>query len=399
MGQRPAKRTKYDNSGIMKYIYRRGDEPKDGTGSAAPQRRKLSDAPKFGGPMYLSKTEKCSSQVLRYRYNNLGAFGAARTVAINGATAAINLQNVYGNYPFMNYNNSYQAGTRAPFFIFGLTRAPQSNGGVSNNSQAYATFPLINPTAGGVQFVPAGVNTGFGDETLYGRASNGTNASDYARYDIGNTDFDQVSVGSSAILVHSDITLQLYGQKLAATDYRIMICQFEDTCIPVEDTDVGSSTSGKTDVYLNTKDNGYFWLDWMKTVMFNPAHRSARGSDVGMKIMFERTIRIEPTQNTDNDGSPQVVTYRLQPWFNRLLNYRWTNPNTAAGEAYVNTNTFNSRQAELQCNVEPKARIYLVVTATNYNVESTQPPGPIANGGDKNPAMDFDIINTFRTAG
>lgn len=381
-------------------------QPGVNTGSSSAQRTRLFDKPKFSNGYASSKLDKLNSQFQRWRYNNLGRFSATKTVAFAGNAGAINLQNVYGNYPFMNQNPAHTIqGLRPPMFIYSLTRAPQTTTGLDFNQRAYACYPVINDLNGDVRFVVAGnpyavpPESGLTEPSLQGVAANATVSSNVQIADTGIYAATPVSTGSNALLHSADITLQLYGQKNKATRYRVMICQFDEDNSPIQDTVVGSATPDLAVGYPTTSDAGMFWVNWIKKLCFNPAHKGVNAKTVGMRVMFERYIYIDPVQNTDNDGSPQVCTYRLQPFFGRLLNYRWSNPSgDPITEAWTNAAGMNSRYAELQCDVEPKARIYLVVTADNYTQTTQTSPGPITTGSDTIPSMEFDINTTWRVS-
>lgn len=390
------KKARVDYSSAMEIIG--GPQPGVNTGSSSAQRTRLSDYPKFANGYPPSKFDKLNSIFQKWRYSNIGKFGTAKNVSFVDGAGTATCSAIYGNHPLMNQNPSYGSGARVPMFIYSLTRAPQTTTGEAPNYNAYAAYPVIGDTQE-VRFVVPGDNTGQNCSTLNGFNNSGTQSGFVQAYDHGVFANTTVATGSTAMLHNADITLQLYGQKNKATRYRVMLCQFDEENQPLQTTTV-SGTPDLAVGYPRTSDAGMFWIDWAKKLTFNPAHKGVRARNTGMRVMFERYIYIDPVQNTDNDGSPQVVTYRLCPFFGRLLNYRWTNPSaTAITESFLNASGFNARAAEVQCDVEPKARIYLVVTADNYVETTVAAAGTIPTASDSIPSMEFDIITTWRVSG
>lgn len=392
-------RTEY--RGAMELIG--GSRQREQTGASSAQRTRKSDLVKLGNGYPISKLDNLNSVFQKWRYNNLGRFCTAKTSAFNGNAGLINIENLFGKYAFMNQNPfTGSAALRPPIFIHSLTRAPQTTTGASLNSRGYTCIPVISDATNDVRFVVAGAGpteSAQSDPTLLAFANNGAATSVLEPVDTGIGSNSGLSTGTHALLHSADITLQLYGQKNKATRFRVMLCQFDEDNSPIQDTLVGSTSPELAVGYPTKSDAGMFWVDWIKKLCFNPSHKGVRGLTCGMKVMFERYIYIDPVQNTDNDGSPQVCTYRLQPVFTRLLNYRWSNPSDVTiNELWAQTAGTNPRSNDLQCDVEPKARIYLVVTADNYVQTTATSPGPIANGSDTIPSMEFDIVTTWRVA-
>lgn len=400
-----AKRLDFDSPGTMERPskWRRlgafqvigGSEP---TGNNEPQRRAEYVNLTFGRPPVRSKLDKLAVDRLRYIYTTFGkgagvvgtcAFGKERSYTLPGPAGNVNLT-TRASVPFLNWNN-YTTGlhTKAPIFIYSLTGAPQSSGSASS-ALAFTGTAVVN-NGGDVSFSAPG--TGQNDPTVHGITQSGAVTNEWSYYDVGQTGADNLAVGPRAMLENTEIVLHLWGCSTQPTTFKVMLCQFEEDCVPLYDVSTGATSAASGTTYSANSNAALWWKNWVKKLTYNPDHKGTKSDDVGMKVLYQRYINIEPTQTTDNDLAPQHHRLRLNVDWYRSCRFDWSNVGQTATEDYVNAPGFTRQAGNVSADVEPKARVYLVVTATNYDLQTTTTAGTISN--TTVPCMDFSILSRW----
>lgn len=182
----------------------------------------------------------------------------------------------------------------------------------------------------------------------------------------------------SSIMKWIQIELELNGQTQNPTKWTIELCKFNEDVIPM-------LTVGST---ITDGNYGEFWDNEMKQYTYSPLAQLVPGYKKKMKTVIRRwNVDLDPTASFENDARPHVKTFRIFLRTNRKCTYDWSYDN-AAPQAGTTTAfedaDYKQEDQENRCSVSPKARMYLVVRASNYVYLTDPAAQTTANTPDMN---------------
>jgi len=262
-----------------------------------------------------------------------------------------------GNGNYWMQNRVVTAGTRnLPWYMMDLTAINNWDNGTVRPS--YPMLQMRQTVANGnIFFASIGglSNTGLGPTNSYivekGPQVDGAETASFGK----------------SMLTHASIQANLWGATAKATKYMVQVVQIKDEdLVP----DHALAFAG-TEATLATPKRNDFYQNMIKSWTFNPISTSGGISARKYKVLKTQTITIEPNPSTDGDVDAQVVVYKTFLKLNKLMRYEetaqalTTDVQTSDNAAYaLNTG------AQLTSQINPKARIYLVIRATNYGADA-----------------------------
>lgn len=170
-------------------------------------------------------------------------------------------------------------------------------------------------------------------------------------------------LSGSAILSHSEIRIDLWGAKSRPCEFTLTLCQLSDDLVP----EPYAYASNVTSQYLTDAKALSFWGNLADQLTWNPnIRRPDAGVGNNVKVLDRRTFMVDPTETTENDPDGHCKTVRLFYKHNRLCNFEWSANNTVYSSD--NPLTFDPKiSTRSDCSVQPKARIYLMLTCASYD--------------------------------
>lgn len=183
---------------------------------------------------------------------------------------------------------------------------------------------------------------------------------------LGATDVTIAPFGRSMIQSAS-IQANLWGCKSKATKYMVQVVQIKDDDL-VPDHALAGITGDQAKATAKRND---FYQNMIKSWTFNPISTTGGIQSKKYKVLKTQTITIEPNPTTDGDQDPQCVVYKAFLKLNKLCKYEETS-------AFLTTDADTNDQADYALNtgaqitnqVNPTSRIYLVIRATNYGIDT-----------------------------
>lgn len=206
-------------------------------------------------------------------------------------------------------------------------------------------------------WIPTFTNSGLVWNTQLGKQNDGS--TDVAYWQYGKA--DSAPGGPRFIMRYVNAKLDLWGAKAQPTIFKIKLMQFKDDDL--------CPFAGAT-----TAANSEFWREFFNPLLFNP---SATNPDIFNKLPFRvlwsKEVQIDPTSSTETDADPHCKSLNL--WFNtnRRCNFAWKRTvGTVPTLADVGTAKWDSFvPTEINAQVDPRARLYLMVYCNKFVPEST----------------------------
>lgn len=338
-------------------------------------------------------------QIWVYRPIATAAWGTNRTVAVkynntSGAAASVTIPAqipmLYGDHGTLGIGTF-----RAPAFFVNVTRRPNivdSSGTITRGADIF--IPSSNNTN---VYLEQMANYGFAG-TANDTFLNSTNCSgsgqtsEWQPYYTTRGSYSVLGMpGSKAILSGVSFKLEAWGQKKRPTRYQVALVQFDERVAPE------FNSRGATEQYLTypqSTDQNQFWTEFMRGKMWHP-WSVGYGPQKYLKILASDSFDIEPTNNTDNDGDPQCVMKRYYFQLNRMCHFNWGGDNYS--DPAVDGPGINNVNCEItHCDVDPKARLYVMVYASNYYKQTMTSAGTV--NADYVPCCAFDCRTIWTMA-
>jgi len=170
-----------------------------------------------------------------------------------------------------------------------------------------------------------------------------------------------------SMISHASIQANLWGCKSKSTKYMVQVVRIlDDDLVPDHDlafagTEVTKATPKRNDFYQNM----------IKSWTFNPISTTGGLQARKYKVLKTQTITIDPNPTTDGDADPQVVVYKAFLKLNKICKYEETS-NYLRRDIDLNDEAdyVINGGPQITTQVSPKARIYLVIRATNYGIDT-----------------------------
>lgn len=358
-----------------------------------PQRRTIWNRPQKFGTYTDHKLVKASTETVEWCYSTFTQFGTTRNISVPAGAGSATIENAYANIVMLNHNTSgATGGTRMPITLFSLTRMPNTDQTAANaNYNVDFCYPLVQGTDNVLTWINAGE-----DSSLRGYNQAGTASNQWSFWNASETDAPQADY---AVLLRSKIDLELWGCSQRPITYKIALVQFDDEITPECSSALSAGAFQAQKTYASTTAGWKWWLNFAKRYMWHPLYR---GYDAPvtqkMKILTSKVVRLEPSAaaGIDADSRPHCQLEQFTFDFNRLCNFKWDANRGAGTEGNLNDNTFVNGSSVRRCDVDPKARIYLMVCAEAFDVSGVAAGGSVTNSSTVIPAYNFRIINTWK---
>lgn len=225
-----------------------------------------------------------------------------------------------------------------PFYIWELNQYPGQSTAVTCMQPRFTTAGLSWDVANGVD--------------------NAGNVNSYWQY----AKADSAPGGPRFIMRWVNAKLDLWGAKAQPTVYTVGLVQFnDDDMVPVAN---GLTTPAITE----------YWREFFNPLIYNPSASNASVfNKPPMKFMWRKQVEIDPTSSTETDADPHCKSLNL--WFsmNRRCNFAWKRTVGAQpAVADVGTSKWdNFTSTEVSQQVDPRARVYLVVYCNKFYQSDT----------------------------
>lgn len=310
-----------------------GDDPQGGTGAYNQWSSRYAQA-KFGR-LSLKKLLGNLTDHTTFTWQRYGRFGDSGQIFLS------------------NYKDT-TAGSEdytLPIVCMDLTSCLNyQNGTLTQYSPTWQLYKSFNATtAGRYQWVP-----------LQGQTPAGINNTNWQlEYSSHRSNTQMAYPNAASILKFASIELELWGMKNHPTKYTIEVCRFDEEVCPTTDM---------------SADGNYneFWDSMTKQYAYSPLANNMSGFNKKKYSVLRRyNVDIDPTASFENDSDPHVKTFKIFLRFNRRMNYAWKYANAAGQTAQqYESSVYEQEDNENQCVVHPNARIFLLIRATNYNIQT-----------------------------
>lgn len=295
----------------------------------------------------------------------------------NGALTLANQQYDYTisgtNYSDMRY----------PVHLYDLTSCINaSSGGIE--SAAHPAFELCRVKNASDAFFG-----GFEFRRLMGRAPNGNDYSAWNKQVVES--FYEGTPGQRSILEWVDIKMMMYGTRKMPTKYYLDLVQFDEL---MDDPHHNLTLSNVSSTGKDQDEALYTYLT--KPLIYNPISDTSIPSRKRYRILQSWTHEFNPDESTNLDIAPAQKVFKCFKRFNRTCKWDW-NPHVQVDQSDVARELGDNYDININQNetiVDPKARIYLMVRAANWNRQSAYSGGTTWNKPaniDYDPSYDINL--------
>jgi len=272
-----------------------------------------------------------------------------------------------GYYWMSNFVNT--AGRRdMPLYLFDLTSVHQNPSGTT----ALPFVQLSVETATGVAaFTPQSHFASSGGAMGSGGTSWGLEKQPLST--------DQGIPLNKSFLKSVSIKMNCWGAKTKATTYTIQLVKFlDDDLVPNHlsyAADLAGATSKRTDFYQNL----------MKSLTYNPISQTGGSFKGRMKVLKSENFIIQPNDTSDGDTDPNVRTLSMYVAMNRVISYlEQAAFITTVANLSDDADYAENSQAMNKPQTRPKSRVYLMIRASNYKLDTS-------NSNTDTPSFDLVI--------
>lgn len=196
---------------------------------------------------------------------------------------------------------------------------------------------------------------------IQGQTPTGTLASPWNRVVNPSTTTTNQSLSDVSILKWSEIRADIWGAKDHPCEWEFTLCQIDPDVLPA-----ASSAS------LTSRQGVDFWDQVSTKLTFSPTNRQiANGIQRNMiKVIDRKSFLLNPTSTTESDVDPHVRSVRLFYRMNRKCKFTWSNVSPIALTDDVDPaqlpNYDPFMTGDSHATVEPKARVFLMITCKNW---------------------------------
>lgn len=164
-----------------------------------------------------------------------------------------------------------------------------------------------------------------------------------------------------------DIRMICYGQRQMATFYDIMLVRFDDsTLIP----DIGITEITNLDTQRRNARNALYQT-LVRNITFNPILPGASNAVRGMKVMKRQRFLLPASMSDETDRTPAHKIVKFFYKDETIRNHEW-GVRSVAPATNVDGPNFaqNLRANDMSDDPHPKARVFLLVRASNTMVDA-----------------------------
>lgn len=203
---------------------------------------------------------------------------------------------------------------------------------------------------------------------IYGQSSTGSLAYDY------QSAYNPTTANSApsdvAILKWSEIRADIWGAQNHPVEWTFTLCQLNEKVLPDNEN-----------VTLFDREGIDWWDGVSSKLCFSPSDRKINNGPYKnhLKVMDRRSFIINPTSTTENDADAHCRSVRFFYKVNRKCNFSWSNNSPATLVADVdpaqNGNFDHFTSGDTHYTVEPKARVFMMITCKNWRTPPTSYAG------------------------
>lgn len=363
---------------------RRGGELSTDMGSGAEYTKMRMKYGKGRGNPSVRKLVRTTTNRTSYRFQAINPYYNISVAPINGLTSVTAVGG--GAYYLWNNNATDTLIQTCPLILFDITSQINSNNGITQypNVAYQLNFGMSTAGVGGRPLTQAWtvLPTDLADTTGLGSTWQIENSTAAAT--------STIVPRRKTIIKNVYAKLLTYGATNSATKFKISLIQLkQDYMHPLE-----SNTSIPTDDEKNT--NIGFWEYMTKQQIAHPLDVLDSRYKRFVKVLKTQEFITQPRLTTESDaniGHMKELNFFMP--INRTCTYDWEMNNNGIGQndKLLNFNTFQSNISSLSTYVVPKARIYMMVQATNVQVLSGTTAVPYVGPPlPKDTTPSFDIV-------
>lgn len=186
-------------------------------------------------------------------------------------------------------------------------------------------------------------------------------------------------LSDQSILKWSEIRADIWGAKEYPCEWTFTLCQLHPDVLPV-----GVSTTTTDRVAVD------FWDQLSSKLIFSPTNRGvANGPRKNhLRVLDRKTYVLNPTSTTESDADPHVRSLRFFYRMNRRCSFTWRNsvPTALIQDLDpADTVRFDPNiSSDQHATVEPKARVFMMITCKNWRAPIEAAALSTANTGSLN---------------
>lgn len=205
--------------------------------------------------------------------------------------------------------------------------------------------------------------------------------------------YPSLNIGQRAFLESVHVKMNLWGSKQKAHRWLIQVVKILD--------DEVSPFHTATSSFVGTKSQQCY-EEMLKEFTYNPLSRLDWRTSKKIKVLksFERIL--QPTQTTEVDTDPKVVTLDWYMKWNRIVNFDNVNIDVETSGLRMiddanlvgNGEPNNSGQAAYSTHPRPKEQIVLLIRASDYTNPTYTLEGDAANN-NVHPSFDIEMKSKF----
>lgn len=300
-----------------------------------------------------------------------------------------NADNPFGALTLANQQYDYTIGgtnysdIRYPVHLYDITSCINAaTGGIE--TAASPAFELCRVKNAGDAFFG-----GFEFRRIMGKLPDGTDGTTWNKQVVES--FYEGTPGQRSILEWLDLKMVMYGTRKAPTKYYIDLVQFNELA---DDPHHNLSVSNVSSVGKDLDEALYTYLT--KPLIYNPISDTSIPSRKRYRILQSWTHEFNPDESTNLDIAPAQKVFKCFKRFNRTCKWGW-NPRVDVDNSDVVNEMLDKYDTNVNQNetiLEPKARIYLMVRAANWNRAAPYTGGTTWNkpaNSDIDPTYDINI--------
>lgn len=179
--------------------------------------------------------------------------------------------------------------------------------------------------------------------------------------------------GKASILDYMDLKLVFYGPQNAYCKFFVDLVQFQhDSPSPLRLTTTDQyGVDHPTDMIQGIFEHEDCMEALVKPLIVNPIVDTQPGALKGLKILKSWQFHTNPETTIDKATTGQQKIVKIFHRFNRQCNWNWHNEHDENFANIIATDADVSYKPDLNVNaahVDPRARVYLMIRATNYTV-------------------------------
>jgi len=336
----------------------------------------------------MQKLLRSSKESYVLRFGAIQPFNNTVALSISGGMAG------GGAYSLVNFNSIAAAATGAfmhqmPLHVFDLTSINNVNAGNLISGEPMRRLEFLGTC------VTAGIypTNRVDFSVIGGRQADGVTAADV--WQIEKTPYTAANTVPAGMIMQewSQIKMLCYGAKTHSTRFKIQVVQIiEDDFHPLEITQLDATAPGSSAAWDDVSAPINFWQGVASASYKHPIATISTDYRKSLKVIKEYNFIVDPTT---------TIEERAEVGHSKALNifvpmYRTNNYNSKAqalDASVADADNFGTEVQKNEAYLKPRARIYLIVQATNPYTQNSASPQTFTTSNT--PSYDIVIRNKF----